>query len=61
MTEEEIKDRNDWMDLALSRGRALTYIRDYLEFHKFSTMPNSFQPPWFTKIRRILNIAGYKL
>ena len=60
MTEEEIKDRNDWMDLALSRGRTLTNISNCLEFCKFSTMPNSDQPSFFRDIKRILDQAGYK-
>lgn len=55
-TTEEIK----LTESLISNHKCLIEIRDYLKCHKFTTMPNSYQPPWFTNIRRILNQAGYK-
>ncbi len=45
----------------ISKHNSLIEIRYYLKCHKWRTMPNSSQPPWFTNIRRILNQAGYKI
>lgn len=47
-------------DSLISKHECLIEIRDYLKLHKWRTITSSSQPPWFTKIRHILNQAGYK-
>ena len=61
MNDEETKDYLKFMNLALSRGRALTEIKIFLESHNFSYHKNHNIPPWYSNIKRILCQFGYKI